>query len=196
VFHSGPEGGSDIYVMKSDGGIPKRLTHEPADDSVASWSRDGRWIYFGSNRSGDRQVWKLRFEPDSPVRAAEAIQVTKGGGYGSLESLDGKMLYYSKGSSLWSVRPSGGEERQVLESVGMQVFVPASDGIYFLARSDPGTPGRIEFLNSSTGKISTVLDLEKPAWLGLSLSLDGRRLLFSQVDREESDLMIVDNWRP
>ena len=126
----------------------------------------------------------------------QPIQVTKGGGNISLESLDGKMLYYTKGSSLWSVTPGGGEERQVLESVGMQVFVPASDGIYFLARTDPGQPGRIQFLNSATGKISTVLGLERPAWLGLSLSPDNRRLLFSQVDREESDLMMVDNWRP
>ena len=48
---------------------------------------------------------------------------------------------------------------------------------------------------SVTGKISTVLNLGKPGFLGLSLSPDGRRLLFSQVDREESDLMMVDNWK-
>jgi hypothetical protein len=138
----------------------------------------------------------MRFEPELQVSQTQPIQVTKGGGNISLESLDGKMLYYTKGSSLWSVPPGGGEERQVLESVGMQVFVPASDGIYFLARTDLGQPGRIQFLNSATGKISTVLSLERPAWLGLSLSQDGRRLLFSQVDREESDLMMVDNWRP
>ena len=114
---------SDIYVMKSDGGIPKRLTHGPANDAAASWSRDGRWIYFASDRSGDRQVWKMRFEPDLPMSPAEPIQVTKGGGNTSLESPDGKMLYYSKGFSSFGVfRPGGGEERQVLESVGMNKF--------------------------------------------------------------------------
>ena len=113
-----------------------------------------------------------------------------------MESLDGKLLYYTNGSSLWSVPPQGGEERKIVEPVGMQQFVPASGGIYFLARTDWGRPGKIQFLDSATGQISTVFGLTKPAWLGLSLSPDGRRLLFTQVEREESDLMLVDNWRP
>ena len=69
-------------------------------------------------------------------------------------------------------------------------------GFEFLGRSGTGTPDGIQFLKFAAGKISTVVGLEKPAFYGLSLSPDGRRLLFSQVDREESDVMMVDNWRP
>lgn len=200
VFHSGREGSSDVFVIRSDGGIPKRLTDNPANDSMASWSRDGHWIYFCSDRSGDRQVWRMRFAPDLPVSSASPIQVTKRGGNLSQESLDGKLLYYSKGpgtgGSLWSVPLSGGEERQVLQYIPFGTFVVASSGVYFLARSGPSLPGEIVFLNSATGNISTVMALEKPSFIGLSLSPDGRRLLFSQVDSEESDLIMVDNWRP
>jgi Tol biopolymer transport system component/DNA-binding winged helix-turn-helix (wHTH) protein len=200
VFHSGPEGSSDIYAMKSEGGVPKRLTHVPANDAQPTWSRDGRWIYFVSDRSGDRQVWKMRFQFDLAITSPEPLQVTKGGGNRSLESLDGKMLYYSKGlphrPSLWSVGPDGSEEPQVLDFVPFGMFAPVSDGIYFLARSGPGMPGRVQFLNSDTRNIRTVLSLEKPSFYGLSVSPDGGTLLFSQVDREESDIMMVDNWRP
>jgi Tol biopolymer transport system component/DNA-binding winged helix-turn-helix (wHTH) protein len=200
AFQSGPEGSSDIYVMKSDGGNAKRLTHSPANEASASWSRDGRWIYFVSDRSGSQQVWKMRFEPDLSASPEEPVQVTKRGGGKSQESADGKTLYYLKGlahaSSLWSVPLGGGEERQVLERVGLQSFVQSPSGIYFLARTAWATPGRIQFLNSATGRISTVVDLGNPAWVGLSLSPDGRTLVFSQVEREESDLMMVENWRP
>ena len=40
-----------------------------------------------------------------------------------------------------------------------------------------------------------ILNIEKPAFVGMAVSPDGRRLLFSQLDREESDLMLVDNFK-
>ena len=40
-----------------------------------SWSRDGKWIYFASDRSGEYQVWKM------PAGGGEAVQLTRKGGY-------------------------------------------------------------------------------------------------------------------
>jgi Tol biopolymer transport system component len=197
VFESGPAGNSDLYVIASDGGTPKRLTHSPANEVDASWSRNGRSIYFSSDRGGNRQVWKMRFQADSSASSEELIQVTKRGGWRNQESPDGKILYFTNGSgSLRSVPVDGGEERQVIESIGMHSFFPASTGIYFVASTPYSAPGRIQFLSSRTGKITTVLQMDKPAWLGLSLSPDGGTLLLSQVGREESDLKMVDRWRP
>ena len=44
------------------------------------------------------------------------MQVTKGGGQEALESVDGKLLLYSKyqGPGIWSVPVEGGEETQVI----------------------------------------------------------------------------------
>jgi Tol biopolymer transport system component len=68
----------DIYLVRSDGGNPRLLTSETSVDILPSWSRDGGWIYFGSDRSGTWQVWK------APSEGGQAVQVTQHGGGRSL----------------------------------------------------------------------------------------------------------------
>ena len=52
AFDSDPEGNIDIYVIRASGGKPIRLTTDSADDEAPSWSRDGKWVYFASKRTG------------------------------------------------------------------------------------------------------------------------------------------------
>jgi Tol biopolymer transport system component len=70
VFSAGPlgnetllrvpaSGRSQIYVMQADGGGKRRMTNDSADDVTPSWSHDGRWIYFASDRSGRMETWKI-----------------------------------------------------------------------------------------------------------------------------------------
>jgi len=65
------------------------LTAEPSTDTTPSWSHDGRWAYFASDR-GDRQsrIWKAPFE------VGAAVQVTKGVASMPLESPDGKGIHF------------------------------------------------------------------------------------------------------
>jgi Tol biopolymer transport system component len=58
AFAAWQDGSADIYLMHGAGGAPAPLTADPAEDLWPSWSHDGRWIYFASNRSGEWQVWK------------------------------------------------------------------------------------------------------------------------------------------
>ena len=44
--------------MESDGGSPRQLTADPADEHMPTWSRDGRWIYFSSDRGGRLDIWR------------------------------------------------------------------------------------------------------------------------------------------
>ena len=90
VFDSLIAGNVDIFVVDSQGGLPRRLTTEPSIEAVPSWSQDGRWIYFASNRGGSLQVWKM------PSTGEPAPQVTRHGGFAALESPDGRFLYYAK----------------------------------------------------------------------------------------------------
>jgi Tol biopolymer transport system component len=90
---------------------------------------------------------------------------------------------------------SGGEESRVLRSVAPRAFCPVNEGIYFIPA--PGGDGKssIQFLSFATGKVKTVAPILKSPTEGLSVSPDGRSLLFSQVDDEGSDLMLVENFQ-
>jgi Tol biopolymer transport system component len=88
--------GAHIYVIPADGGAPRRLTSGSGENVVPSWSRDGKFVFFASNRSGNFQIWKCRAETGE-TRSSPAAQVTRGGGFRAFESADGSYLYFAKG---------------------------------------------------------------------------------------------------
>jgi Tol biopolymer transport system component len=182
----------DIYVTSPNGGKPKRLTTNPANDALPSWSRDGQWIYFVSNRSGEDQVWKM------PAGGGDAVKLSQKGGSFASESPDSQWVYYTKNfsdSPLWKVPRYGGEETQVLASVYRLAFAIVNEGIYFIPKPDSAGRYSIQFLNFATKRIQSVSPVEGPTYTDLSVSPDGRWILFSQVDHSGSDLMLVENFR-
>ena len=200
AFDSRPGGNADVYTVASQGGSPTRMTTEPSDDIVPNWSQDGQWIYFASNRSGIFQVWKM------PQGGGDAVQVTQGGGFHAAESPDGKYLYFAKGLNqpgLWRIPVSGGEETPVLKTLRAgywAYWVVVEDGIYYLDREEP-SPGAtpkysLGFLNLNTGKQSFVEPLDRrPYSSGLALSPDRRWVLYTQIDKSDTDIMLIENFR-
>lgn len=198
AFDSRPEGNGEIYIIGAAGGTPRRLTSEPSHDVMPSWSGDGRWIYFCSNRSGDLQIWKV------PVEGGGALQVTRGGGFEAFESPDGKLLYYSKGrgvAGLWTVPVDGGNETAVpeLNQAGYwRSWAVARNGIYFISHEGDAPPRPVRFFDFLTRQLSTVGKMDRePTWAtpGLSVSSDGRAILYAQIDRKASTIMMIENFR-
>ena len=132
VFDSGGTDGTKLFIIDSQGGASRQLTSGNGSDFRASWSRDGRWVYFGSTRSGMNQIWKMTPE------GSNLQQVTRNGGTESFESPDGKTLFYTKGGfadpGLWSMPVDGGEERVLpqLSSVVSGCWAIADRGLYFV----------------------------------------------------------------
>ncbi|MBC7235758.1 MAG: PD40 domain-containing protein [Chloroflexi bacterium] len=54
-----PEDHWDIYIMRSDGSDPVRLTENDADDTSPVLSPDGRRIAFVSTRDGNREIYVM-----------------------------------------------------------------------------------------------------------------------------------------
>jgi Tol biopolymer transport system component/DNA-binding winged helix-turn-helix (wHTH) protein len=192
VFHSRPYGSASVYVISAEGGIPQRLGDGEDNDYAPSWSHDGKWIYFSSRRTGDIQVWKM------PTGGGPKIQVTNRGGWSPLESADGQYLYYIKlpQYSLWRLPLGGGEESQVLPAVAAfgSAFAPGREGIYFIRNAVLGTGQEIAFFRFATRQITSVVNIPRPAEVGLALSPDERLILYSQADEDGSDLMLVENF--
>ena len=60
----------DIRVVPATGGPSHAVTSGPADDVLPSWSPDGKWIAFQSDRSGELHIWVI------PSTGGMAPQVT------------------------------------------------------------------------------------------------------------------------
>jgi hypothetical protein len=83
------------------------------ENVVPSWSRDGKSIYFASNRTGEWQIWKRE------LATGKETQVTRNGGIAAFESHDAKTLYYSKfdGGGLWGMSVGGGAEERITDAL-------------------------------------------------------------------------------
>jgi hypothetical protein len=90
---------------------------------------------------------------------------------------------------------NGGKESQVLSSVVSRDFFVVKEGIYFIP--EPGADGKssIQFLSFATAKVKAVAPMSGRPFEGLSVSPDGRSILYAQFDEVGSDLMLVENFR-
>ncbi len=193
LFESNLEGRWGVYVVAAEGGKPRRLSAQSFNEGAGSFSRDRKWIYFSSDRTGEFQIWKM------PASGEEKpIQVTRNGGWVALESPDGAYVYYTerqgtKPSPLWRLPTSGGEPTKVLDGVVMRAFVVLEKGIYYIDR--PAAEARLQFFDFQTGLSRTVAgNLGDVRW-GLTASSDGRTILYARADSSVDDLMLVENFR-
>ena len=122
-------------------------------------------------------------------------------GAGRFRFQTGKFVYYTKDwqvrTRLWKVPVGGGEETQVLESHNFSV---TPQGIYFIQAPDRDYPDRsylLRFFDFASERVKTITSLPTSVafWGGISISPDGRFMLYTQVDQSESDLMLVENFR-
>ena len=210
VFDSSAEGKLyQIYTIDADGGKPKRLTEGAFENAIPSWSRDGKWIYFCSERTGRPEIWKVSPEGGLPR------QVTRRGGFAAFESPDGKWLYFTASrdypTSISRIDAGGGAATEVLKDVHPRNFAVSSRGIYYQAFDG----SRMTFFDFVTKKSSTILLLRRlgerllgpdsrgsgaepgageTVLLGLTVSPDEQWLLYAKVDYDVTDLMLIENF--
>ncbi len=62
---------TDIYLVSADGQTHRQLTNSPKRDTHPRWSKDGRHLYFLTNRNGTSQIFKI------DISGGEAQQITQ-----------------------------------------------------------------------------------------------------------------------
>lgn len=192
AFDSRMRGNADVYVMGAEGGEPQLVAGSEWNEVVPNWSRDGKSLYFASDRTGKWQLWK---KPGD----GQAVQVTQAGGFLAEESADGQWLYYSKREpwrGLWRRKVSGGEEELVLDLPESLWGAWALDqrGVYWLQLRG-GEKAQIRYREFAGGNERVVHTLERNPvlWEGqMAARLDGSEIYFTQLDRSVSDLFRVE----
>ena len=199
AFDALDSGHRQIFVVDSDGGMARQITSEEFEHQAPTWSADGEWVYFGSDRSGRYEVWK------TSVKTRETRQVTHEGGYFGEESADGRLVYFSKpekamatwtyaARGLYAAARDGGAERLVIPNANW-FWRATKRGVYFTDNDAKPHPA-LRLFHPETGAVETLATLDKKSWGnpgGIAITPDGKTFLYSQIDAEGKDLMLVRN---
>ena len=195
VFDSRLGEHSHITMVDSEGRNQHDVVAGDYENVVPSWSRDGRFIYFVSNRTGKWQVWKRE------LATGEETQVTRNGGFGAFESYDAKTLYYSRfeGGGLWSMPTGGGSEEHITNALhrGYWGYFAVTEAGIYLLDVDAAPRPTIMYYSFRTRQLRPVLQLEEhplPWGANLSASRDGRILLITQ-GMPQSTLTMEENFQ-
>lgn len=194
-----PDSTQLLYETRSQRGletykIEVKQNAKPArvlEDGGASWSHDGKSIYYESNG----RVWKAGVDGSEP----RAITESRNGASGPEESADGKFVYYRNWRSIWRVPPDGGKEEEIItpENLVWSAIQPVKDGVYYLEWTRAQRSFVLTFYDFATQKSTGVLMLKNIdlAGDGFEVSPDGKHLLYPKTDQNETNLALVENFR-
>jgi len=184
----------EIYVADVTERIPRKLVTNIYNVMKPHWSRDGKWLYFRSQEPGRAGLYRC------PAFGGDAIVLSKNTRGGSpQEFLDGRTAYYASNyekSTLKKVALPGqsGTESDVdglprLSNYSLWTISPG--GIYFVPAEAPRS---VRYFDVGTRHIRPIFEVETDFTRGLSLSPDGRWILYSQIGEVNGDIMLVDHF--
>ena len=87
----------DIWTVSTRGGQPTRVTNDAATEVSPSWSPDGRYLYFSSDRSGPLNLWRVPIDGSTGGArgAPEAVTAPNVNAVHASLSRDGQRLVYA-----------------------------------------------------------------------------------------------------
>ncbi len=92
AFVGNYDGNRDLYTISIDGGVPVRVTHHPAAETLCDWTPDGRLLFFYNGQAGLQRQVQL-FTTAAAGGLPEQLPVPYGA-FGSI-SPDGAWLAYT-----------------------------------------------------------------------------------------------------
>jgi Tol biopolymer transport system component len=101
----------DVWLMDVERGGSSRFTYDSANDQLPTWSPDGAWIAFSSNRKGHNNLYLKSV--GGPVGSEELLLDTPNTKQPQHWSKDGRFLLYYEidpqtGRDLWALERTGG----------------------------------------------------------------------------------------
>jgi Tol biopolymer transport system component len=192
AFSATTNGSTQVNIMSANGGAPKALTSGAAESFGPVWSGDGKWIYFASDQSGTTQIYRI------PVQGGSQEQITQNGGTWPAFSADGNYVYFRKpaGGQILRIPTAEGIEEQIFSlPEPSRLWAPGPERIYFIERGKDKAEMMSFDLKKRKPMTVAALSSSLRSAQGMSLSPDGRSLLYDQVDHIDSDILLIDGFR-
>jgi Tol biopolymer transport system component len=173
-------GNLDLYTIPAGGGVPRRLTDDPAEDSLPRWTPDGRSIVFSSNRSGSWQLWEIAAEGG----AARRLRTNGATEWQADPSPDGKRLAFLSNlggpESLYVLQRATAHARKIVTHGGRSIlgnptFSPDGQRIVFSSNWKGGH--QIYLWSSDTGEAERISPLARGG-CGPRFAPDGRKVIY------------------
>jgi Tol biopolymer transport system component/predicted Ser/Thr protein kinase len=195
VFEArGEDGFADVWTIDAAGGPPRRVTDGRFHNGRASWSRDGRFLYYREDRAEGRDIVRIPEGGGTPER------VTRNGGYFARLSADDRWLFYTKTdptSPLFRLELPDGPEQRVVDCVQSVSLESGPDGLYYAGCTPDRSEAAIYRLDAASGRPRLLgrLPAANSVIAGLAVSPDGRTILFASQLPRSADLMLIENFR-
>ena len=169
------------------------MTVSNSNNFAPAWSPDGQYIYYGSDRSGAWNIYRLDLET--------GLQTAIEGARGRAPQIspDSTWLYYSRidENGLWRrpLNSEGGEEK-VLENlapVDWNNWQVTDNAIYFIRRRIPNQPElvRLDLTSGQDEILAAIPDLLHNS--GLWVAPDSSYALLTRMEDVNADLVLLGN---
>lgn len=191
AFDSRASGASAIYQEDVTERVPHLVQTDVKNLAVPTWSADCHWLFASD---GHDRLYRL------PAQGGSAGRVTSQSSWYGL--INGDKLFFNaktqKGIALWS-KPVGAGPESPLPGMPELSFTAdwaaTSRGIYYTnSWSDPQTLNFYDFRTHASRRLLALPKNLSPSG-GLAVSPDGRWLLYTQTDDEQSDIMLAEHFR-
>jgi len=191
AFDSRASGSSAIYIEDIRERVPRKLVTSGVNLSSPVWSQDCRWLFA---YDGYFSLYRV------PSVGGRAERVTnRPSPYSSVSVVSDRLIFgvaAASGISLWSSPVSGGPEVPLEKMPTLRYddsWAATTTGIYFSdSASIPVVLNFYEFASHSTRR---VMNLKQTPVLfgsaGIAVSPDGRWLLYTQTDDEQSEILLA-----
>ncbi len=185
----------EIFIADVAERKPRKLVTNISSIIRPSWSRDGKWIYFSSGEPGREGVYRC------PASGGDATELTRDlHGLNPQESFEGKAVYFAsdRGKGTLKRVPVPGQpgtESDVDASIrvygGGHIWLLSPSGIYFVPADAPRS---VRYFDFASKRIQTIFEADSDLGMGLSISPDGRWILYSQISDPTGDIMLVNDF--